>query len=341
MIIYADVADGHIESDEELNFNTAWTAATGTVVNSLPLYCSNDFTGLGTYVLARGFLIFDTSLIPVGLTITSAILYLAQQLPSGTGIITVQNGQPTYPHLPLEPGDYAKGNYGGDGGTIDLGSKGADTYYPFPLNALGMSWINKGGWTKLCLRLQSDINNITPIAFEEIGICPAEDPIYPAILAINESCLGTIYADYITTNSALLHGWNWIPAGDYYCGFQYWEAANPGVNATIWYNPPYPEHLRDPITGIRYFSLTAENLKPDTYYYFRVVLYDLVNYTFSTEVPLFKTLVEVPIFGPVGGLGYDYLTSKRASEYIAKLAIGRMYNDAEGYINYESKGVRP
>ena len=56
------------------------------------------------------------------------------------------------------------------------------------------------------------------------------------------------------------------------------------------------------------------------------------------QLVLLVSSKDQPIFNT--GQGYDYRTSKQAVEDVAQLAIGRMYVDASGNINYESRNVR-
>jgi len=128
------------------------------------------------YDIQRIALIFDTSAIPVGATIISAIIYLyCWNSAEGTAWfvagyggkllciadfdIVVQNGQPTYPHIPVVEADYNYTYYSGDGGSVNTADINEGSFNTITLNSTGRNWINKGGITKLLLRSQRDIDS--------------------------------------------------------------------------------------------------------------------------------------------------------------------------------------
>ena len=117
------------------------------------------------YVIYRGYLFFDTSIIPPDTLITSAQLRLLEHgsFCETNFNLTVQNGQPTYPHNPVVISDYYYLNYSGNGGsknTIDFIGTGVPFY--IDLNSTGIGWINKGGITKFALLSDKDIASISP-----------------------------------------------------------------------------------------------------------------------------------------------------------------------------------
>jgi hypothetical protein len=179
LTIYSSVSDGDIYK-EHATYNTAWVATSGAIdraglSNSIgQIY----YTGDKYYTLLRGFFFFDTSSIPVDATITLAILSLyGNSDGSGTDfLLTIQNGQPTYPHDPMVNGDYAKANYGGDGGSFNTTGWSAVGYNAITLNADGRSWIQKGvgALTKLCIRSSLEIAGTAPIGDEYISYWAAE-----------------------------------------------------------------------------------------------------------------------------------------------------------------------
>ena len=79
----------------------------------------------------------------------------------------MQNGQPTYPHDPLQTGDYSKSHYSGNGGGANTSGVGGG-WYNFTLT--NFSWLQKQGETKLCLRSSRDISGNTPTTHEYVKI---------------------------------------------------------------------------------------------------------------------------------------------------------------------------
>ena len=110
------------------------------------------------WTIYRGFLVFDTSKlsdIPNDAVITGAWLSL---YPAGFEAnqlfdIILTNGQPTYPHTPLQSSDYNINNYIGEGGRFrpDKDNVNPNGYNKLVLNNIGQNWINKNGLTKFCL----------------------------------------------------------------------------------------------------------------------------------------------------------------------------------------------
>ncbi len=116
------------------------------------------------YYIRRGYLYFDTSMLPKGAIITKAVVKIRTypgNVYSGRNFdIVIQNGQPDYPHEPLILSDFDRSKYSGNGGSINT----SDMIFPsvgyteIELNEVGRSWINAGGMTKFCIRSSDDIN---------------------------------------------------------------------------------------------------------------------------------------------------------------------------------------
>ena len=146
-------------------------------------YIGYDYHNTDGHFIYRYFIFFDTSSIPVGAIITNAILYL-RRAPDDEGMsgfdtpfnIVIQDGQPTYPHSPLELADYNRSYYKNNGGSINAEDISPDIYTGINLNSNGIAWINKGGITKFCLRNSREIagigyTGVLEYYFERIGIC--------------------------------------------------------------------------------------------------------------------------------------------------------------------------
>jgi len=120
------------------------------------------------YTVYRGYIYFNTRAIPSNATIDSAYLRLKISQVSfyNTSVnnfdLVLQNGQPTYPHIPLAYSDFYRGYYSGNGGSISTNDMGGNTNRNMNLNSTGLGWINKGGDTKFVLRSSRDINGNAP-----------------------------------------------------------------------------------------------------------------------------------------------------------------------------------
>jgi len=123
------------------------------------------------YAVWRDGLYFDTSALS-GYSVTDASLHLFWVENSSVTdfAVTITNGQPTYPHDPLELGDYNKANYAvTDGGNVNTSTfSGATGWATITLNATGLTWIDTAGDTKLFLRSSRDIAGTTPTGNEYV-----------------------------------------------------------------------------------------------------------------------------------------------------------------------------
>jgi len=185
LTVYSTSSDGYIYNSDT-NYNAVQTASTGTV-NSSGAYItigqkmvSAGLPGMpATYSIYRGFVFFNTSALPSNAYLDNATLSLYKKDDySATDFdITIQNGQPTYPHDPMQSGDYNKNDYSGNGGTLNT-SKFTNGYNDIQVSNL--NWITKGGTTKLSLRSSWDINGNEPTgneyanvySSEFLGMCP-------------------------------------------------------------------------------------------------------------------------------------------------------------------------
>jgi hypothetical protein len=130
------------------------------------------------YRVDRGYLYFDTSSIPDGAEITSAVLCLYGETDeSDTDFdIVITNGQPTYPTDPLTAGDFDKTHYSGTGnGTFNTSGFSTSGYNEITLNSTGLGWIDDDGVTKLCLRSSRDVAATTPTGDEYIAVYSSDE----------------------------------------------------------------------------------------------------------------------------------------------------------------------
>jgi len=171
--VYSLTNDGHI-SNSSTSYNTAWTATTGTISSTATTLNigQNKQSGTSTiYYVYRGMLLFNTTTLPKNANITSAKLSLYKQADQSTTdfTITIQNGQPTYPHDPLQTSDYGKSHYSGNGGGLNTTSF-TTGYNNITLTNTTDSWLKRQGETKLCLRSSRDINGNTPTTPEYVTV---------------------------------------------------------------------------------------------------------------------------------------------------------------------------
>ena len=174
LTVYSTSNDGHIYKSGS-TYSTVQGASTGTINNSGTYITIGQWkTGFpATYNIYRGFVYFNTSAIPSNAYLDNATLSLYKKDDYSTTDfdITIQNGQPTYPHNPMQTGDYFRNYYSGNGGT--LGTSRFTSGY----NAITMSnlnWINKTGITKLCLRSSRDISGTAPTGSEYVNVHSSE-----------------------------------------------------------------------------------------------------------------------------------------------------------------------
>ena len=163
-----DTQDGYVLEIDE-NYTIAHDALIGNESDSIKNWFRVgqwDFIDVD-YRIFRGFVVFDTAYIPDEATLLNATLQLYNKSYSSSVYfnITLQNGQPTYPHTPLELEDYYCGHYSGNGGSLNTSAL-TEGYNNISLNDNALSWINVTGKTKFCLRSSRDINSIPPLDAE-------------------------------------------------------------------------------------------------------------------------------------------------------------------------------
>jgi len=170
--INSSASDGQTYYASAANYSIAYNSSTASVsAGSWCLDLGQQYSG-GVYGIHRPFFYFDTSGIPSDATITSAILglYGEADWSSTDFYITIQNGMPTYPHDPFVDGDYNRLHYSGNGGWTYTNAFTLAGYNTIDLNAEGKSWINKGGWTKFCVRSDREIAGTVPTTNEQVSI---------------------------------------------------------------------------------------------------------------------------------------------------------------------------
>ncbi|MEM1589813.1 MAG: DNRLRE domain-containing protein [Candidatus Bathyarchaeia archaeon] len=172
-VFYGLSYDGYIYTSNAI-YGNARTGQSGTVQQSTS-YLSVGQSLTTIYYIYRAFLFFDTSIIPDTATITSAKLSLYVYIGTTSHFnVTIQNGQPVYPHIPLQSGDYYYAYYSGNGGCRSTSTMPSSGYWNITFNAEGLNWLQKNGVTKLCLRSSNDIIGLPPEDAESVTFCSAE-----------------------------------------------------------------------------------------------------------------------------------------------------------------------
>lgn len=178
LTVYSSLSDGHIMNDGT-QYASVHDATSGSVLDGASTFrIGQNYNPVPfpSYTIWRGFVFFDTSSIPSNMVITSATLSLykdADLSPTDFDIV-VQNGQPTYPHDPLQGSDYNKNHYSGDGGSLNMVNFSGG-YNDISLT--NYSWINTDGTTKFCLRSSRDIDGNVPTGNEYVTVCSSDYPL--------------------------------------------------------------------------------------------------------------------------------------------------------------------
>jgi hypothetical protein len=155
-------------------WKAAWSALSGEVdaANAIRAnFVASGCIGAGSIGLARGFLAFDTRAIPAGAQIVGAklALYVTAKLDDvkdGNDFISVVQGRQASPTA-LTLSDYPKAGNQLQGATegaarVGLSNVPLNAYTTWNLNASGLAWVTKGGYTQLALREGHDLLNIWP-----------------------------------------------------------------------------------------------------------------------------------------------------------------------------------
>jgi len=119
------------------------------------------------YATFRGGVVFNTSGLPDTALIISAVLKIYCESNFYLRGVQILNGQPTYPHVPMELEDFDRTKYSGNGGETTLaGGWASSGPVTFNLTSEGLSWINRTGNTKFIFMSSNDVNNIPPTTSE-------------------------------------------------------------------------------------------------------------------------------------------------------------------------------
>lgn len=180
---YSSTSDGYLQTfGSHVTYSIAHDFKSA---DKLDTSSDHSFIGQGFpdchchYLILRSFVYFDTSSIPEDAIISNVILslcFIHDPNISTDFDIVIQNGQPVYPHEPLEDNDFYYLYYSGNGGSVNTNGLSFDKYTNISLNNSGISWIQKGpgAKTKLALISSRDINKIAPSGDESIPFWTSE-----------------------------------------------------------------------------------------------------------------------------------------------------------------------
>jgi len=232
--VKSSTSDGYIYKTSS-TYNSAWASSTGSVMDtSTFIYLGQNrasgFPSGYTYYIYRSFLHFNTSELPSNAYIDNATLSIYKYADYSTTDfdITIQDGQPTYPHDPLQTGDYNKNYYDGNYGTLNTASyiNGRNN-----ITLTNYSCLTKEGMTKLCLRSSRDISGTSPTGYEYIGFYSREKVgvlNYNPMLVIEYRNQSKI----VNTGSTNISGYLLIQVQFYNETLEDWVIDNDTINET-------------------------------------------------------------------------------------------------------------
>lgn len=180
LTVFSTAGDGRVA--DFLNTGagqTQWDAAHAALAGNNVDYTTpsrSNWAGSGTFSangvsIMRGFLVFDTSALPANAVITSATLGVfvtgkQDAINDGNDFLTVVQGLQASP-ASLTAADYtaagnALANPAEGSGRVDITGIPSNAFTQWSLNTTGLSWITRGGITKLAVREGHDVLNLWP-----------------------------------------------------------------------------------------------------------------------------------------------------------------------------------
>ena len=159
---YTLAGEGRAYTSNQATWAAAYSAATadGVAASLIPAGAKNGETN---FSIGRGFLPFDTSLLPASATITAAVLHLYRD----DDVTPFSNTDTVALHVvsstEANPASLAVGDYDAtgvvSGGSINFASTSNTTYFEITLNETARGWITKAGNTLLAIRVSNDLTN--------------------------------------------------------------------------------------------------------------------------------------------------------------------------------------
>ena len=319
ILCYVDSTDddAYIYKQSASSWDAAHDATSGTIQSGdwtfIQIGISNNYSGSGVWRSWRGFHVFDTSGIPDGAVITAASFHFnvdeVQDTVTNYQKVFLVGGGLTYPHEPIEAGDFditQYYNYYGASKFIDNGvpanSLVVGDWNTITLNALGIANINLVGNTPLCTMVTWDWQDDSPAngqrAYVDYGSADSIDPPY---LEVWYSTLPTVTSQAATSvdfSTATANGNitdtgydNNDDRGCVYATSSHGDPAGVPPESSV-----YTYHTHDPGSwGTGAFPAALSSLSEDQVYYYRMWTHNPVTgYDYSNTEQSFHTL-QIPL----------------------------------------------
>lgn len=210
---YAGAGDGYVDDNyTNQTWNTYVTNASGPTVSYTSAYTVGE--GLGTmkdgstnarFGLNRSFYPMDTSGLTTGATISAATMNIVSHFndAGNNALFAVVQGNQASTST-LTGTDY--GGIGSTEGCTRTSAATVDTYTTFTLNATGLGWISKTGYTKLGVREAHDLDNSAPANSTYYRSWPyyseqtgtSNDPYLSVTYTISSSVTAGFFTGYIS-----------------------------------------------------------------------------------------------------------------------------------------------
>lgn len=281
----------------DLNYFTAHGATEGTLEGSVNAYVGQRYHDVSElYSIYRSVFSFDTSGLDDDIVIINA--YLTIRAASDSYLeqsIILKNGMPTYPHRPVESGDYELANYSGNGGIADFTGVKINDVVILTLNSLGRSWIKTDDYSKFILVSADDNNRIPPDIgsdYAVIQLYSAANPstnlkltveyfISTGIPVVGDPTFSNTKANYTTATA------NVSDDGGGYLGrgFEYGTSED-----AMW-----ATRETGAFTGTGNFSMQISGLVPGKTYYVRSYVSNVYGTSYSEWTSF--TTTDVPQYG--------------------------------------------
>jgi hypothetical protein len=178
--VYSRPDDGEVARGDCATWSECREATLGTFAYWTPIEATvgADLES-GKYAIRRVYLYFDTSALPVNAAIQSATLNFYAGLWQNGSNLRV-HAVPSTQGTPLDVSDFSHVTFT-SGGFADLAPS---QWFQIPLNATGLTWLVKGGITRIALVHDLDLNNVAPAGANNFVISMSEDLAHQPYLTV-------------------------------------------------------------------------------------------------------------------------------------------------------------